>query len=97
MLAALLYLYPAGAPRSSFSIALEYRRRSLAASIAGPLTRRVMASMSQASASGRQPLLARYQQPDQAAPSCVSQKSAASSAVFLIARPNASYSSRPVS
>ena len=87
MLAALLYLQPAGAPRSSFSIASEYRRRSPAASIAWPLTRRVMASMSQSSASGRQPLLARYQQPDQAAPSMVSQKSAASSGVLPIARP----------
>ena len=71
------------------TISSEYWRRRPAASIASPLTLRVMESMSHASASGRQPLAARYQQPDQAAPLSVSQKSAASSGVLPIARPKA--------
>ena len=37
--------------------------------MASPLTRRVIASMSHWSAKGKQPLLARYQQPEKAAPS----------------------------
>src|SRR5260370_29551301 len=79
-------------PPNALSIAFEYAIRWALPSIAAPFTRRVISDSCQLSARGRQPREDRYQQPDIAAPSGVSQYATASSTAFPTLVRNCEYS-----